>query len=129
MADTAIGRSEEGSMIRILNCLRCGHEWPSRLPEPPAKCPRCKSELWDQPKVQRPQAQRRLIRDSHTAFNFESLEVGQSVTVPWFITPGGEIDITRNRSIGRAVTYVEHKFARRFAREPQSAGLKVTRLN
>lgn len=30
-------------------CLHCGHAW-LRQVERPAKCPRCQSKHWDQPK-------------------------------------------------------------------------------
>lgn len=37
--------------IHIHHCLRCGHEWPSKL-EKPLRCanPRCKSPYWDRPR-------------------------------------------------------------------------------
>jgi len=38
-------------MLRIVKCLRCGHEWPTRL-EHPLRCanPKCKSPYWDKPR-------------------------------------------------------------------------------
>ncbi len=35
-----------------LHCLRCNHNWVSRISEPPAQCPKCHSYNWDiEPKV------------------------------------------------------------------------------
>ena len=33
----------------IMNCLRCGHNWQSRV-ESPARCPACKSSYWGKPR-------------------------------------------------------------------------------
>lgn len=38
-------------MITIHKCLRCGHEWPSRLERLPEVCPKCNSPYWNKPKV------------------------------------------------------------------------------
>ena len=38
-------------MLRIHKCLRCGHEWPSRLERLPKVCPKCNSPYWNKPKV------------------------------------------------------------------------------
>ena len=38
------------SMINIYDCLRCGHEWPSRKERLPKVCPKCKSPYWNKPK-------------------------------------------------------------------------------
>ena len=37
-------------MITIHKCLRCGHEWPSRLERLPKVCPSCNSPYWAKPK-------------------------------------------------------------------------------
>ena len=37
----------------ILTCLRCGYDWPSRLPHPPKRCARCRSPYWNRPKRRR----------------------------------------------------------------------------
>ena len=37
-------------MITIHKCLRCGHEWPSRLERLPKVCPKCNSPYWNKPK-------------------------------------------------------------------------------
>jgi predicted Zn-ribbon and HTH transcriptional regulator len=34
-------------------CLRCGHEWQSRIERKPACCPRCKSYDWMKPKKEK----------------------------------------------------------------------------
>lgn len=36
-------------MLKIRNCLRCNHEWASKL-EYPKVCPKCKSPYWDRPR-------------------------------------------------------------------------------
>ncbi len=43
------GRYNRG-MLRIHKCLRCGHEWPSRLERLPKVCPKCNSPYWNKPK-------------------------------------------------------------------------------
>ncbi len=35
-------------------CTRCGHVWVSREDAKPKVCPRCKSALWDEPRVPKP---------------------------------------------------------------------------
>jgi predicted nucleic acid-binding Zn-ribbon protein len=37
-------------MITIHKCLRCGHEWPSRLERLPKQCPKCRSPYWNKKK-------------------------------------------------------------------------------
>jgi len=37
-------------MLRIHRCLRCDHEWASRLERLPAVCPKCNSRYWNQRK-------------------------------------------------------------------------------
>jgi len=37
-------------VIKIHRCLRCGHEWPSRLERLPKQCPKCRSPYWNKPK-------------------------------------------------------------------------------
>ncbi|HTD38167.1 MAG TPA: hypothetical protein VK669_11680, partial [Candidatus Limnocylindrales bacterium] len=37
-------------------CSRCGHVWVSREDAKPRVCPRCKSPLWDVPRVPKPPA-------------------------------------------------------------------------
>ncbi len=34
-------------LVRYNRCLRCGHEWQSRLDEMPNRCPHCKSQKWN----------------------------------------------------------------------------------
>jgi len=36
-------------------CIRCGHQWGSRIEEGPSSCPNCKSVYWDVPIVGRGQ--------------------------------------------------------------------------
>jgi len=36
-------------MIKIWNCLRCNHQWASKM-QKPRICPRCKSPYWAIPK-------------------------------------------------------------------------------
>jgi len=37
-------------MIKILKCLRCGHEWPTKAADRVRVCPRCHSPYWDKPR-------------------------------------------------------------------------------
>jgi len=37
-------------VITIHKCLRCGHEWPSRLERLPKVCPKCNSPYWNKTK-------------------------------------------------------------------------------
>ena len=47
-------------MIKIHKCLRCEHEWPSRLERLPKQCPACRSPYWNRPKVKQSGPQRQL---------------------------------------------------------------------
>ncbi len=38
--------------LRIFKCLRCGHEWPSKM-DKPLVCPKCKSPYWDRDKKEK----------------------------------------------------------------------------
>lgn len=40
---------KEENKSRVLECLKCGHEWRSRTSKPPGVCPECKSPGWDVP--------------------------------------------------------------------------------
>ena len=35
--------------VKILECLRCGHEWIPRGKKP-KQCPKCRSPYWDKPR-------------------------------------------------------------------------------
>jgi predicted Zn-ribbon and HTH transcriptional regulator len=37
--------------MRKYHCERCLHDWYPRKPGKPRQCPRCKSVLWDVPKL------------------------------------------------------------------------------
>jgi predicted Zn-ribbon and HTH transcriptional regulator len=38
--------------IKILSCLRCAHEWASKLKiGEPKNCPKCKSPYWNRPRT------------------------------------------------------------------------------
>lgn len=37
-------------IVKLAKCIRCDFEWMPRV-EHPAKCPRCKSILWDKPRA------------------------------------------------------------------------------
>ena len=39
----------KASIPTMLRCLRCGHQWQPRTPNPES-CPKCKSYEWDSPK-------------------------------------------------------------------------------
>ena len=58
-------------MITIHKCLRCGHEWPSRLEKLPKQCPKCRSPYWNKPKVKQSGPRRTVI------------EAGFNSTFPW----------------------------------------------
>lgn len=38
-------------MIQIHNCLRCKHEWASKMERLPKVCPKCKSPYWNRVKT------------------------------------------------------------------------------
>jgi predicted Zn-ribbon and HTH transcriptional regulator len=43
-------------MLKVFQCLKCGHDWASRS-ERPTICPKCKSAYWDRPKTVKAKAQ------------------------------------------------------------------------
>lgn len=45
------GVRPQGRTLTELSCLRCGHTWFPRRPEPPKVCPNCVSPYWDREKV------------------------------------------------------------------------------
>lgn len=36
--------------MKIVTCLRCGHEWPTKL-ERPVRCAKCRTPYWDRYKT------------------------------------------------------------------------------
>lgn len=58
----------------------------------------------------------------------DQLAVGESVTLPWHMTPTGEGDERRNKSMNTAVSNHARREGKVFRREPTAAGLRVTRL-
>lgn len=40
-------------MVLLLKCLRCGHEWQTRKTTKPKVCSRCKSAVWNKPRVKK----------------------------------------------------------------------------
>lgn len=45
--------------LEILNCLRCGHSWPTKDKSKVRVCPKCKSAYYNTPKKERPIKQKK----------------------------------------------------------------------
>lgn len=43
-------RRERTAAFPERECLRCGYKWQSEKAEPPARCPQCKTNLWNVPR-------------------------------------------------------------------------------
>lgn len=69
-------------MLNICHCLKCGHEWASRLYRVPRMCPSCKAPKWMYPKVYRPRLPDGRTRAQADAdrrkYTFHDLRVGES---------------------------------------------------
>lgn len=90
-----------------MKCLRCGHEWEARVPNP-ARCPKCISPFWNKPRV------RRVPRISPQAPRDEEL-------------PGLEVEIVRAPKGKIAEVFL--KAAQNPNRPAHSAGCKCLICN
>lgn len=50
--------------VKILECLRCGHEWMPRKKKTPKMCPKCNSPYWNR------RRQKEVKKDLLTNFKF-----------------------------------------------------------
>lgn len=117
--------------LKICECLRCGHDWGSRLPLPPRFCPRCHSEAWSRAKRERVQSI--APPPKVPKYPFDTLEIGQSITVPWLMTEDGKnVDSRAMRSLNAAITWIQRRTGKRFYRAGMMGGpkhgLTVTRV-
>jgi len=39
--------------IRIVECNRCEHEWATKNPEDPKRCPKCNSPYWNKERIRK----------------------------------------------------------------------------
>ena len=69
----------------IFTCLRCDHNWASRL-DKPFRCPHCKSVRWA------------TLRGPSEISGVHKLLPGASITLPWLYTADGRfMDTAANR--------------------------------
>lgn len=98
-------------MIDYRKCLECGHRWLPRKETRPCQCPACHSTNWDHAKPVR------------RSYDFARIEVGQDVLFEW-----DQKNINKNRLIHHALKAYERRTKRRFARLPETYGLRIKRL-
>lgn len=98
-------------------CLKCGHSWFPRKIKHPNQCPRCRSVNWETGKPK------------NLVYGFADLEIGQSKTIPWNILPDGNMDNVKNYRIARAADSYSCRTGRKFRKDPDYTGLKITRIS
>ena len=113
--------------MNVWKCLRCGWEWASRLDGRPVYCAGCRCRNWWRParetnpiKIPKP----RPLKYPQ----IRALEIGESVIIPWDITPGGLPDSRVAANLGRAIRHIEKYDGKTFRRFGHGAGLAVVRL-
>lgn len=113
-------------MIKVYNCLRCSHEWPSKMSITPSRCPRCDSRGWQTPAPPPKLHIERKPKGPSRVYPVDKLEIGQNMVIPWYRDPGTE---HLNNSINRSVMAYSHRSGRRLFTEATHKGLKVTRIS
>jgi DNA-directed RNA polymerase subunit RPC12/RpoP len=67
---------EQQIILTQKHCLRCLHDWYTKLNRDPLRCPRCNSPYWNKPRVIRPAKSPRLIDLAIKLGVNESIRVG-----------------------------------------------------
>ena len=115
-------------MIVQVKCLRCAHEWWPRSPERPRRCAGCKALNWDRPaRVPMPKLPRGP-RGPARKYPVHTLEIGDSVLMPFYRFSTGQADTIKNRSMQCSIINYARRSGKTFRRENTPAGLSVTRL-
>ena len=114
--------------ITIFTCQRSQREWASRLGRRPIKCPCCQSPDWDRPKRPPLPPRAQPVRQ-RARYDFPTLEIGQSITLPWL---GRELPDHQAHALNARRTSAFDAYARRMGYRVFSAGtpagLQITRL-
>ena len=107
--------------LRIMNCVRCGYSWASRLVTNPIQCPKCHSKYYDRPaRVKPPKKEVGAIGRPHK-YPVHLLNINQHMTIP-FSTEAANI------SAKQSVAAYGIRSGRRFTVKASPAGLVFTRV-
>jgi hypothetical protein len=98
-------------------CVVCGHGWKQRKDKKSLRCPRCSRKNWEDGKRKK------------QSYGIEKLEIGESKIIPWNLLPDGNMDQKKNYRVARAVDSYSCRTKRRFRKEPNYTGLKITRIS
>lgn len=113
-----------GINYNIIDCVKCNHQWLSKL-ECPKQCPKCKRyDPW-LPKLERNESIARMKRI--TKYPIQDVQVGESVVLPYAMMQNGWPDVKSNNNMLRAIRQEEKRKGKRFERIPIGAGLKLIR--
>lgn len=114
-----------GIEYKLIECLKCNHEWLTKL-DCPKKCPKCQRyDPWI-PKGEKDENIVRLKRQSK--YPIQHLEVGESTVLPWQHLPNGQPDTKAGDSMNRCVRQEAQRKGKKFETMPTSAGLNVRRI-
>jgi predicted Zn-ribbon and HTH transcriptional regulator len=97
-------------------CKFCGHGWKQRKEKKSERCPACSKPGWENGETKK------------QSYDLGSIKIGDSKTIPWILLPDGKMDQRKNYRIARAVDSYSCRTKRRFRKEPDYTGLKITRI-
>lgn len=114
--------------LSIHNCIRCRHEWSSRMIERPRRCAKCGRPNWWKPVRIPKQIERSNPVGRPRMYPVNFLEIGQSMILEWNKLPNGYLDSYRNKVMNIAIQNYAKRTGKTFRREGRPCGLKITRL-
>ena len=114
--------------MKIWECFKCGHEWASRQAVRPRSCAGCKVLKWWEPRKV-PRKPRRTVMGRPPIYPLGTMQVGDTVLIPWYRYGDGKIDARRNDNIHRAIAKYEQYNGVTFNTHPITTGLKIERAS
>lgn len=116
-------------MLKILNCMKCGHEWASRLALSPRYCARCGRENWDRPKGE-PRPQSIKPKPKGPKYLVADMVVGEVRIFPWRRNPDGGLDERGSLNMGISISASAGRRGWKiFKQGIAGQGLQVTRIS
>lgn len=112
------------SNIKVWECLRCGHQWASRMDCVPRNCAKCKSTAW--------QTKRRTgyidtLRGARRWPEIHDIQPGQTIKIDMSYCHDEDTFRKEHTAVENAMLYEIRKFKKRLFMEHQPLSVTIYR--
>lgn len=121
--------NEEFVQRLVCNCVRCGNRWIARNDKKPLTCWKCGKDNWWRPPLPVQPKKIKPQYDPFAKYNFDKISIGETVIMPWCVTPDGKIDDQANTNRAAALTRFAKKHNRKFYADGCGRGLRIYRVS